>query len=47
MRCCYHDNMCHKNVDMKYMQVNVLKSVTKIAKTDGGVKLTRLIGHVE
>ena len=34
----------HKSVDLKSVQGNILKSVTRITKGGGDIKLTRLIG---
>ena len=40
--------VCHeKSMDLNFVQGNVLKSVTRIAKFGGGIKLTRLIGSVK
>ena len=37
---------CEKNVGLKYMQVNVLKSVTKATKMGGYMRTDRLVDRV-
>lgn len=38
--------VCYKSVDLKSVQENILKSVKRITKSDGGIEMTRLIDSV-